>query len=55
TAGASAPELVVENVVRYLKSCGYTSVREVTVTQENVFFSLPPELHAEAAPKLSSV
>ncbi|HEY2931719.1 MAG TPA: 4-hydroxy-3-methylbut-2-enyl diphosphate reductase [Acidobacteriota bacterium] len=44
TAGASAPELLVEQVIECLKSHGFSTVREVTVTEEDVHFPLPSEL-----------
>ena len=44
TAGASTPDHLVEEVVDRLKSWGFTSVREVEWTQENVRFALPGEL-----------
>jgi 4-hydroxy-3-methylbut-2-en-1-yl diphosphate reductase len=44
TAGASAPESLVEGVVRYLMTQGATSVEELTVVEENVEFLLPKEL-----------
>jgi len=44
TAGASAPEVLVQEVVGYLQSKGYGSVDEVEVMPENVRFGLPPEI-----------
>jgi len=44
TAGASAPEVLVEDVVKYLGSKGFGSVEEVEVMPENVRFGLPPEI-----------
>jgi 4-hydroxy-3-methylbut-2-enyl diphosphate reductase len=44
TAGASAPEILVQEVVAYLQSKGYGSVEEVEVMPENVRFGLPPEI-----------
>jgi 4-hydroxy-3-methylbut-2-enyl diphosphate reductase len=44
TAGASAPEVLVEDVVNYLRLNGFTSVEEVEVMPENVRFGLPPEI-----------
>ena len=44
TAGASAPEILVEDVVNYLRQNGYGSVEEVEVMPENVRFGLPPEI-----------
>jgi 4-hydroxy-3-methylbut-2-enyl diphosphate reductase len=44
TAGASAPEVLVEDVVNYLRQNGYKNVEEVEVMPENVRFGLPPEI-----------
>jgi len=44
TAGASAPEVLVEDVVNYLRQNGFSSVEEVEVMPENVRFGLPPEI-----------
>ena len=44
TAGASAPEFLVEEVVKFLSSQGYENVREVEVMPEHVRFGLPPEI-----------
>jgi 4-hydroxy-3-methylbut-2-en-1-yl diphosphate reductase len=44
TAGASAPEGLVEKVVQYLNRLGYPDVETAGDIVENVEFSLPPEL-----------
>jgi 4-hydroxy-3-methylbut-2-enyl diphosphate reductase len=44
TAGASAPEILVEDVVNYLRQNGFSNVEEVEVMPENVRFGLPPEI-----------
>jgi 4-hydroxy-3-methylbut-2-en-1-yl diphosphate reductase len=44
TAGASAPEVLVAEVVEYLLSRGFSDVQEVEVMPENVRFGLPPEI-----------
>lgn len=44
TAGASAPEVLVEDVVKYLRQNGFEGVEEVEVMPENVRFGLPPEI-----------
>ena len=44
TAGASAPECLVEEVVKFLSTKGFDNVREVEVMPENVRFGLPPEI-----------
>jgi len=46
TAGASAPEVLVEQVAAWLKGQGYASPEVLSVGQENVTFSLPEELRA---------
>ncbi len=43
-AGASAPESLVQRVVRRLNSMGFQTVVEVEAVDENVHFPLPPEL-----------
>ncbi len=44
TAGASAPECLVEEVVKFLRTRGFDNVQEVEVMPENVRFGLPPEI-----------
>lgn len=44
TAGASAPEILVEGVISYLRNNGFGAVDEVEVMPENVRFGLPPEI-----------
>jgi len=44
TAGASAPECLVEETVKFLGSKGFGNVQEVEVMPENVRFGLPPEI-----------
>jgi 4-hydroxy-3-methylbut-2-enyl diphosphate reductase len=44
TAGASAPEVLVQDVVQYLREHGFETVEEVEVMPENVRFGLPPEI-----------
>jgi len=55
TAGASAPEVLVQDVVGYLQTKGYGSVDEVEVMPENVRFGLPPEIvqAIQSAPAVS--
>lgn len=49
TAGASAPEVLVQEVIDQLKVCGGTSTVEIQGIEEKVVFSLPKGLkkHAE--------
>lgn len=49
TAGASAPEHLVEEVVGFFRARHVASVREITVIPEDVRFGLPSELKAELA------
>ena len=49
TAGASAPEVLVEEVIEQLKEWGVENVVEAPGIQESVVFSLPRELYAGAA------
>jgi 4-hydroxy-3-methylbut-2-enyl diphosphate reductase len=55
TAGASAPECLVEEVVKFLSTKGFDNVNEVEVMPENVRFGLPPEIVAAigSAPAIS--
>jgi len=46
TAGASAPEVLVTEVIARLKSLGAQSVRQLAGIEETVVFSLPRELTA---------
>ncbi len=45
TAGASAPEVVVLDCIRYLVDKFSATLEEVTISEENVHFKLPKELH----------
>ncbi len=49
TAGASAPEVLVEEVIAAIKERYDVSVREVSITQENVVFNIPRVLREDAA------
>lgn len=49
TAGASAPEILVEQVIGRLKELGAVSVRTLKGTPENVSFPLPRELSRKIA------
>lgn len=46
SAGASAPETLVQRVVRHLTTLGFADVQEVEVIEENVHFPLPDELRS---------
>ena len=49
TAGASAPESLVEQVVHSLRTQGFNSMEEMEMVSEDVRFALPPELIPLAA------
>jgi 4-hydroxy-3-methylbut-2-enyl diphosphate reductase len=55
TAGASAPEHLVEEVVKFLSTKGFGNVQEVEVMPENVRFGLPPEIVQAIAAAPSTV
>jgi 4-hydroxy-3-methylbut-2-enyl diphosphate reductase len=44
TAGASAPEYLVDEVVRYFRAGGVIEIEEIQAVTEEVSFALPPEL-----------
>src|SRR5216683_699489 len=44
TAGASAPECLVEETMKFLATQGFDNVQELEVMPENVRFGLPPEI-----------
>ncbi len=46
TAGASAPEHLVEQIIAYLKANGFSELEELEVKEEDVRFQLPPELNS---------
>lgn len=46
TAGASAPEHLVQDVLQTLRDRGYTSFEEMDIVDEDVRFNLPPELQS---------
>ncbi|MCK2213895.1 4-hydroxy-3-methylbut-2-enyl diphosphate reductase [Actinomadura sp. ATCC 31491] len=50
TSGASAPERLVQELLDWLAARGHADVEQVTVTQETLTFSLPPELRPTRNP-----
>ena len=48
TAGASAPELLVNDVVQTIVSWGYPTVTEGAGVEENIMFVLPKELRGSS-------
>ena len=49
TAGASAPEHLVQEVLAFFKALGVEHVEEIEAVEEKVTFILPPELLRDAA------
>jgi 4-hydroxy-3-methylbut-2-en-1-yl diphosphate reductase len=49
TAGASAPEYLVQEVVRYFRERGVREVEEIDGLDERVTFVLPPEIERAQA------
>ncbi|HVX65961.1 MAG TPA: 4-hydroxy-3-methylbut-2-enyl diphosphate reductase [Bryobacteraceae bacterium] len=54
TAGASAPEHLVEDLLAFLKGRGFTKLEEMHLKEEDVRFTLPPQL-AGMAGRLTSI
>ena len=50
TAGASAPENLVEDLIAYLSSRGFERLEELDLKDEDVRFTLPPQLARVAGP-----
>jgi 4-hydroxy-3-methylbut-2-en-1-yl diphosphate reductase len=48
TAGASAPDILVQQVITHLKSLGCTTLIETNGSLENITFEIPKELRVEA-------
>ena len=49
SSGASAPEVLVDRLLERLAGLGYADVETLTVTTEDVTFSLPPWLREQSA------
>jgi 4-hydroxy-3-methylbut-2-enyl diphosphate reductase len=54
TAGASAPEHLVEELIAHLKSKGFANLEEVEIKEEDVRFTLPSDLE-KFTPRLHPV
>ena len=54
TAGASAPEHLVERLIEFLRANGYGTLETLEVREEDVRFSLPPELNAARLTQIST-
>jgi 4-hydroxy-3-methylbut-2-enyl diphosphate reductase len=55
TAGASAPENLVQDLIQSLKERGYTQLEEMEIREEDVRFNLPSELARPRAVSLQPV
>jgi len=55
TAGASAPECLVEETHEFSRDQGFDNVQELEVMPENVRFGLPPEIVEAIAAAPASV
>jgi 4-hydroxy-3-methylbut-2-en-1-yl diphosphate reductase len=53
TAGASAPENLVQDLISYLQEQGFTNLQEMEIREEDVRFSLPSGLDPSALVKLT--
>ena len=49
TSGASVPEVLVEEVLRWLASHGHADIEVVLTTAETIRFAPPPELRVRPA------
>jgi 4-hydroxy-3-methylbut-2-en-1-yl diphosphate reductase len=47
TSGASVPEILVNDLLKYLSAEGFNDVEEVRATEETLLFALPKELRAD--------
>ena len=47
SSGASVPEILVRDLLDWLAARGFGDVETITVTEEHLLFSLPPELRKE--------
>jgi len=47
TSGASVPEILVNDLLKYLDEQGYSDVEEVRASEETLLFALPKELRAD--------
>ncbi len=47
TSGASVPEILVNDLLKYLSTQGFGDVEEVRATEETILFALPKELRAD--------
>ena len=48
TAGASAPEILVDEVIEEARKYFDVTIEEISITKENVFFKIPSVLSSAA-------
>jgi 4-hydroxy-3-methylbut-2-enyl diphosphate reductase len=47
SSGASVPEILVQDLLKWLADRGYAEVETVTATEEHLLFAIPPELRKD--------
>ena len=47
SSGASVPEILVQDLLKWLAERGYAEVETVTATEEHLLFAIPPELRKD--------
>lgn len=47
TSGASVPEILVDEVIAFLRAQGFGMLEEITTAEESLIFALPPELRRD--------
>jgi len=47
SSGASVPEILVKDLLKWLAARGYDDVETVTATEEHLLFAMPPELRKD--------
>lgn len=47
SSGASVPEILVQDLLKWLAARGYDDVETVTATEEHLLFAIPPELRKD--------
>jgi 4-hydroxy-3-methylbut-2-enyl diphosphate reductase len=47
SSGASVPEILVEDLLKWLADRGFSDVETVTAMEEHLLFAMPPELRKD--------
>jgi 4-hydroxy-3-methylbut-2-enyl diphosphate reductase len=47
SSGASVPEILVKDLLKWLADRGFGEVETITVTEEHLLFAVPPELRKD--------